>query len=76
MDELFIQVTARQAKMRLDLFLADYAEANKLGLSRTNIQKLIRDGNVFLNSQCIDKPHSKVSPQDSVKVILPKKEKT
>ena len=62
--------------MRLDLFLADYALRNNLGLSRTNIQKLIREGKVFLNSQIINKPHHKLHPLDALQVFLPEKEKT
>ena len=76
MDELLIQVTAEQAKMRLDLLLTDYATSANLGLSRTNIQKLIREGNVFLNSKAQDKPHHKVSSGDNIQVNLPEKEKT
>ena len=76
MDELLIRVTAEQVKMRLDLLLADYAEANNLGLSRTAIQKLIKEGKVFLNSKTQDKPHHKVSLGDDLQVIIPDKEKT
>ncbi len=76
MDELLVQVIAGQVKMRLDLLLADYAAANNLGLSRTNIQKLIREGKVFLNSKVQDKPHYRVFLQDDIRVILPEKEKT
>ncbi len=62
--------------MRLDLFLADYALRNNLGLSRTNIQKLIHEGKVFLNSQVINKPHHKLNAFDALQVLLPEKEKT
>ena len=62
--------------MRLDLLLADYAESNNLGLSRTNIQRLIREGKVSLNSKAADRPHYKVSCGDNIKVILPRKENT
>lgn len=61
--------------MRLDLLLAEYASANNLGLSRTNIQKLIAAGNVFLNSIPVNKPHYKVKSSEEVRVILPEKEK-
>ncbi len=75
MKELFIQVLPDQEKMRLDLFLTDYAEKNNLGLSRTTIQKLIREGNVFLNSETMDNVHHKMSIKDQVRVIIPEKEK-
>jgi 23S rRNA pseudouridine1911/1915/1917 synthase len=68
-------VLPEQANMRLDIFLTDYSEANKLGLSRTIIQTFIRQGKVFLNSQVINKPHHKIGPADEIKVIVPDKEK-
>lgn len=61
--------------MRLDLFLTDYSAGNNLGLSRTIIQKLIREGKVFLNSQVINKPHHKLLPADEVRAVIPEKEK-
>ena len=62
--------------MRLDLLLTDYALRNNLGLSRTNIQKLIQEGKVFLNSQIVNKPHYKLKLNDLLQVFLPEKEKT
>jgi 23S rRNA pseudouridine1911/1915/1917 synthase len=70
MAELLLEVLADQAKRRLDLLLSDYALSNNLGLSRTNIQKLIHEGKVFLNSQLINKPHHKVNSGDQIQVIL------
>jgi len=62
--------------MRLDLLLTDYALRNNLGLSRTNIQRLIREGKVFLNSKIVNKPHHKLNPLDTLQVFLPAQEKT
>jgi 23S rRNA pseudouridine1911/1915/1917 synthase len=76
MDELLIQVTAEQAKMRLDMLLSEYAGENSLGFSRTILQKLIKEGKVFVNSKIQDKPHHKVAFGDNIQVIIPKKEKT
>jgi 23S rRNA pseudouridine1911/1915/1917 synthase len=70
MAELFFEVLADQAKRRLDLLLTDYALSNNLGLSRTNIQKLIHEGKVFVNSQLINKPHQKINSADQIQVIL------
>jgi 23S rRNA pseudouridine1911/1915/1917 synthase len=75
MEELLLQVKPEEARMRLDLFLTDYALANNLGLSRTNIQKLIHEGKVCLNSQAVNKPHHKLNPGDKLQVFLPEKEK-
>jgi len=76
MKELLLQVKPQEAKMRLDLLLTDYALHNNLGLSRTNIQKLIREGRVFLNSQAANKPHHKLNSGDRLQLFLPEKEKT
>lgn len=75
MKELLIKVLPEQAKIRLDLFLTQHSEKNNLGLSRTAIQKLIREGGVFLNSQAINKPNHKISFSDEIKVVIPEKEK-
>ena len=76
MEELLLQVEAEEAKRRLDLFLTDYAQRNNLGLSRTNIQKLIHEGKVFLNSRIVNKPHLRLNLGDALQVFLPEKEKT
>ncbi len=76
MKEIFLEVLDLQANKRLDLFLADYALENKLGLSRTSIQKLILEGNVFLNSKVIKKSDYKVSSKEIIKIILPPEKKT
>lgn len=75
MKELLLNVLEGQEKTRLDLFLIDYATQNNLGLSRTGIQKLIRQGEVLLNSKVINKPHQKVDRGDLIRVNLPEKEK-
>jgi len=76
MNELLIEVKPEEAKMRLDLLLADYALCNNLGLSRTNIQKLIHEGKVFLNSKIVNKPHHKLNSGDQLQVLIPEREKT
>ncbi len=76
MKELSFLVLPEQAKMRLDLLLAEYANKNNLGLSRTNIQKLITSGKVFLNSSAVSKPHRKVNLAEEVRIILPERQET
>jgi len=76
MEELILQVSAEQARKRLDLLLTDYAALNNFGLSRTNVQKLILEGKVFLNSKPINKPNHKVKPGEHIRVILPEKEES
>ena len=74
MTEFILQVSEAQALMRLDLLLADYAAINNLGLSRTQIQKLILSGRVFLNATLMLKAKHKVKPGEHIQVILPEKE--
>lgn len=74
--QFILQVLDTQVHMRLDLLLTNYAAQNNLGLSRTNIQKLIREGKVFLNSRIVNKPHYKLNAFDALQVFLPEKEKT
>ncbi|TAM37892.1 RluA family pseudouridine synthase [bacterium] len=73
-EELILQVLPDQDKMRLDLLLTDHASHNNLGLSRTNIQKLILQGRVFLNSSPVIKPNHKVKIGQEIRVSLPEKE--
>ncbi len=76
MEKLLLKVKPAEAQKRLDLLLAEYSLRNNLGLSRTNIQKLIREGKVFLNSQAVNKPHHKLNPDDELQLFIPLKEKT
>lgn len=76
MKEILLDVPVQQGNMRLDLFLSDYSARKKLGLSRTSIQKLIREGKIFLGAAAISKPDYKVNPKDRIRIILPEKEKT
>lgn len=52
MLEHILEVATADSGRRLDLFIIDFAKANKLGLSRTLVKKLILDGSIILkNSQ-------------------------
>jgi 23S rRNA pseudouridine1911/1915/1917 synthase len=73
MAEYVLKVSAEQAGMRLDVFLAQFSDSNNLGLSRTFIQKLIRDGKVILGDSPQLKPHYKVKSGDRLKVIIEEK---
>lgn len=73
-EELIFQVPEEQDKRRLDLLLTDHASRNNLGLSRTNIQKLILQGRVLLNSSAVTKPNHKVKTGEEVRVLLPDEE--
>jgi len=71
--QFILQVTEAQEHMRLDLLLTNYAVQNNLGLSRTNIQKLILGGKVFLNSRISGKACHLVKSGEHIRVILPEK---
>ena len=71
--QFILQVSETQVRMRLDLLLTNYAAGNNLGLSRTNVQKLICEGKVFLNSHITHKANHKVKLGEHIQVILPEK---
>ncbi len=73
-EELILHVPQAQGARRLDLLLTDYAAHNNLGLSRTNIQKLILEGKVSINSCPVNKANHKVKTGEYIRVILPEKE--
>lgn len=73
MTEHIIKVLPEQARLRLDMFLADYSNQRDLGLSRTAVQKLIVDAKVFIDGVLADRPHLKVKTGQLIKVSIPKK---
>jgi 23S rRNA pseudouridine1911/1915/1917 synthase len=70
MKEYVLKVLPQEAGMRLDLFLAQFSNKNNLGLSRTFIQKLIRERNVILEDLTLSKPRYKVRTDDTFKVTI------
>jgi 23S rRNA pseudouridine1911/1915/1917 synthase len=59
MKEFSLKVGKSDSGMRLDLYLIKNILDKNLGISRTSIQKLIRDGKVTLNDKSV-KSHHKV----------------
>ena len=74
MREFTFKVSAQEEGRRLDLFLAESAAKDKLGLSRTFIQKLILEGRVFLSGKEFRKPHYKIKTDDQMRIIVEEKE--
>jgi 23S rRNA pseudouridine1911/1915/1917 synthase len=70
MQEYLLKVDPAQNGMRLDMFLADFFQKQKTGLSRTSIQNMIRGGQVVLADEAVLKPHSKVKSGEELKVIM------
>jgi 23S rRNA pseudouridine1911/1915/1917 synthase len=67
MDEFNLIVEESDAGMRLDLFLIKQAEQKSLGVSRTSIQKLIRQGEITLNGMPA-RAHRKIKAGEAVRV--------
>ncbi|MDD5432205.1 MAG: RluA family pseudouridine synthase [Candidatus Omnitrophica bacterium] len=75
MEEYSIKVLPEDSIRRLDLFIADFSQKNKLGFSREAIKKLISGGAVSLNGSNQLKPHHKIKDGDLIKItIVDKKE--
>lgn len=70
MRQYSLKVYAADADMRLDVFILRFSTDNKLGFSRTFIQRLIRDGKVALNNLPINKAHYKVKSADEIKITV------
>jgi 23S rRNA pseudouridine1911/1915/1917 synthase len=60
MRQYFISVEDKDAGRRLDVFLMEYASAERIGISRTSLQRLIQSGNVSVNAVKSLKPHYKL----------------
>lgn len=67
MNQIKIDVTESEADERLDSFLNDYAE----DISRSYIQRLIKEGNVTVNLIAVIKPSYKVHDGDQIVFSVP-----
>jgi len=76
MREYSLRVAPEQAGMRLDLILAQFADSNNLGLSRTAIQKLILEGKVTLKNAKEIKSHHKIKENDEISIVIEDKKPT
>ncbi len=68
MQQHTIKVSLDQARRRLDSFVAEFSKDNSLGISRTSIQKLIRDGNISIKNLASLKPHYLLKPGDQITI--------
>jgi 23S rRNA pseudouridine1911/1915/1917 synthase len=66
MKEFVFKVSELDAGKRLDLMLAEISRRDNLGLSRSLIQQLIREGKVRLSGRVIAITHHKVKSGDEV----------
>lgn len=72
MTKFTLKATSEDTKKRLDLFLVEKIPQE---MSRSYIQKLIAQGNVFVNRD-VAKSHTKIKPGDDVEVNIPMPRKT
>ena len=75
MQEFNITVPTEIADKRLDVFLREFSEENKLGFSRTFLQTLIRGCAVIVDGQPVIKTNHKVKAGQEIKISLPNKKK-
>lgn len=71
LDEEKLRVTEEDMDNRLDIYLAEQYEE----LSRSYIQKLIKEGHIKVNGK-VEKAKYLVKVGDEVEILLPKKEET
>jgi len=69
-----LNVFSPEAGMRLDLFILEFSKHKNLGLSRTFIQKLLKQGRISLKGLNQVKPNYKVKSGEEIKIQIEKKE--
>ncbi len=74
MQEYTLKIEPKEGGKRLDLILADFSQRRKLGISRTYIQKLIRENKIKILGQDKIKPHYRVRPGDKIKISFKEKQ--
>jgi len=76
MREYRLEVESQDASKRLDICLLEFFQKQETGLSRTAIQKLLKEKNISLNGQVLLKAHHKIKSGDIIKVSIADKEKS
>ena len=74
MQEYILKVPDKDSGRRLDLFLMDFSQANKLGFSRSMIQKLISTAKVRLKDTDLLKPHHRIKSGDQITLKIEDRE--
>lgn len=73
MPQYKFKVLPSESGKRLDLFILGFSQQQRLGLSRTFIQKLLKDGAVTIGEIKIEKPNYKVKAAEEVAIRFEKK---
>ncbi len=74
MREYIFKASPEDAGKRLDVFIMEYANKEKLGISRMWLKKIVEERLVFLNGTDLFKPHHKVKTDDEVRIQIEDKE--
>jgi len=75
MQEYTTIVPPESAAKRLDVFLMEFSESNRLGFSRTSLQSLIKASAVFVDGHPLTKTNHKVKSGQKIEFFVPDKEK-
>ncbi|MCM8791599.1 MAG: RluA family pseudouridine synthase [Candidatus Omnitrophica bacterium] len=75
-EEMVFKPNPEEKGMRVDLFLFRRISEQKLSISRSTIQRWIREGKVYTKDLVLLKPHYKVKETDEFKVILAEEKKS
>ncbi|MEW6101438.1 MAG: RluA family pseudouridine synthase [Candidatus Omnitrophota bacterium] len=73
MKEFVLKSSSEDSGMRLDMFLLRYSNKESLGLSRTLIQKLIREGKIRISGPGSLKPNRKIKENEEIMITLEEK---
>ncbi|MDD5730014.1 MAG: RluA family pseudouridine synthase [Candidatus Omnitrophica bacterium] len=73
MQEYTFKISEEDSGKRLDLFLADFCQANKLGVSRTQVQRLLQEGKISVEGLESVSAHYKLKPGHVVRFIFEEK---
>lgn len=76
MQEYKIKVSEEESGKRLDIFLNAFSKDKNIGLSRTSLQRLIRDGNIVLNGSSKMRPNYAVKNGDEIIITIEDKQKS
>ncbi len=70
MQTQIVTVSPESAGRRLDAFLADYFKGEHIGLSRTALQILIKNGGVKTGSEILKKSNYKIKEGDVITILF------
>jgi len=73
MEEFIVKITPEEAGRRLDVFVLEFLRGKNPGISRTFVQKLLKEKRITIKNLISLKPHYKIKPGDEIRVLIEKK---